>query len=269
MDATAIRAGLDHPVIDADGHIIEYLPARPRLPRRRRRREPSPTRFDRRVELGGRRPRGLDVDTRRGAAASRAPGGGACRRATRSTAPPRCCPRLLYERLDELGIDVAVLYPTVGLIVMALDDDELRRAARPGAATATTPRCTADYRDRLLPVAVIPTYTPDEAIAELDHAVGELGLQGRPVRRAGAAARARARRRPRRPLGRRPRPRQRVRLRPGVAALRRARRLPDVPLDRHRVREPHVADQLRRQPHRELRGRRARPCAARCSSAGR
>ena len=27
MDATAIRAELDHPVVDADGHIIEYVPA--------------------------------------------------------------------------------------------------------------------------------------------------------------------------------------------------------------------------------------------------
>ena len=35
----------------------------------------------------------------------------------------------------------------------------------------------ADYRDRLEPVAAIPTFTPDEAIAELDHAVGELGLK--------------------------------------------------------------------------------------------
>ena len=27
MDAAAIRDELDHPVIDADGHIIEFIPA--------------------------------------------------------------------------------------------------------------------------------------------------------------------------------------------------------------------------------------------------
>jgi hypothetical protein len=34
------------------------------------------------------------------------------------------------------------------------------------------------YRDRLSPVALIPTSTPEEAIAELNHAVGTLGLKG-------------------------------------------------------------------------------------------
>ena len=46
-----------------------------------------------------------------------------------------------------------------------------------------------------------------------------------------------------------------LRLRPGLAALRRARRLAHVPLRRHGVGEP-VADQLRVQPHRHLRDRR-------------
>ena len=39
-------------------------------------------------------------------------------------------PELMYERLDELGIDFAVLYPTYGLTVTALA--ERRAAPRPG-----------------------------------------------------------------------------------------------------------------------------------------
>jgi hypothetical protein len=35
----------------------------------------------------------------------------------------------------------------------------------------------AEHRDRLEPVAVIPTFSPAEAVAELDHAVGSLGLK--------------------------------------------------------------------------------------------
>ena len=55
-------------------------------------------------------------------------------------------------------------------------DDELR----PRAAARVQPydaELYAPYRDRILPVACIPTFTPEEAIAELEHAVGELGLR--------------------------------------------------------------------------------------------
>ena len=38
-------------------------------------------------------------------------------------------------------------------------------------------RCYGEYRDRLEPVAAIPCFTPEEAISELDYAVGELGLK--------------------------------------------------------------------------------------------
>ena len=36
-------------------------------------------------------------------------------------------PRLLHSRLDELGIDVAVCYPSVGLQMPAQRDEKLRR----------------------------------------------------------------------------------------------------------------------------------------------
>ena len=86
-------------------------------------------------------------------------------------------PDLLYQRLDELGIDFAVLYPTFGLTVMALHDDELR-CALARALNRYYAEVYAGYRDRLEPVGAIPTFTPDEAIAELEYATGELGLKG-------------------------------------------------------------------------------------------
>ena len=55
-------------------------------------------------------------------------------------------------------------------------DDELRQAAARALNTYYA-RVFAEYRDRLEPVAVIPTFTPDEAVAELDYAVGTLGLK--------------------------------------------------------------------------------------------
>lgn len=85
-------------------------------------------------------------------------------------------PDLMYQRLGEFGIDFAVLYPTYGLTVTPLPNDALRRALARGLNRYYT-EAYADYRDRLEPAAAIPTFTPDEAIAELDYAVGELGLK--------------------------------------------------------------------------------------------
>ena len=173
MDTSAIRHRIDHPVVDADGHLVEFLP----LIR------------DFLVELGG--PslgagldrllagpgliRGLDAATRRGAGMARTGWWGVPARNTldRATA---MLPGLLYDRLDEIGVDLAVLYPTFGLVPMALEDEELRRGiAR--ACNRYYAEMYAEHSDRLLPVAIVPSYTPDEAIAELEYAVGELGLR--------------------------------------------------------------------------------------------
>ncbi len=35
----------------------------------------------------------------------------------------------LYERLDEMGLDVSVIYPSLGLFAAIMDDDEIRPAA--------------------------------------------------------------------------------------------------------------------------------------------
>ena len=85
-------------------------------------------------------------------------------------------PALTYRRTEELGLDFLLLYPSFGLTVLAVPDDEVRRAVARALNTYYA-EVYADYRDRLEPVAVIPTFTPEEAVAELDHAVGTLGLK--------------------------------------------------------------------------------------------
>ena len=85
-------------------------------------------------------------------------------------------PKLLYERLDEIGLDFSVLYPTHGLFVFAIKNDELRQSAC-RAFNLYHSSLYGEYSDRLAPVAVIPMHTPEEAVAELDYAVGELGLK--------------------------------------------------------------------------------------------
>jgi predicted TIM-barrel fold metal-dependent hydrolase len=173
QSAEEIRVGLDHPVIDADGHIVEFLP----LIRDFIAEEAGETvamRFDATLASSA-TVRALDVDARRQLGLARTGWWGvpAANTLDRATA---MVPGLLYDRLDELGIDVAVLYPTAGLMAMALDDDELRcTLAR--ACNRYSAECFGEYADRLLPVAVVPNYTPEEALAELDHAVGVLGLK--------------------------------------------------------------------------------------------
>jgi predicted TIM-barrel fold metal-dependent hydrolase len=168
-----IRARLDHPVIDADGHIIEFLPAiRDFLVEEGGRKLAEE--FDQVVEAG-RALESLPVDQRRAMGAFKLtwwpyPAENTLDRAT------GMLPHLLYERLDEFGLDYAVLYPTMGLTGMSLDQTDLRRAS-----IRAFNRCAAEmyapYSDRLTPVAMIPMYDPGEAIDELEYCVGELGLK--------------------------------------------------------------------------------------------
>jgi predicted TIM-barrel fold metal-dependent hydrolase len=173
QNAEAIRARLDHPIIDADGHIIEFIPLVRDFVA-----EAAGESVARRLDavLGSAGViRRLDAATRRAEGISRTGWWGVPARNSldRATA---MVPKLLYDRLDVIGIDVAILYPTVGLIPMALDDEELRRAlAR--ACNRYYAECYAEYGDRLRPVGIIPTYTPEEAIAELEYATGALGLR--------------------------------------------------------------------------------------------
>src|SRR5205085_6781831 len=85
-------------------------------------------------------------------------------------------PPLFHARLDEIGIDYAVCYPTYGLFALAVRESEVRQAA----CRAFNRHLAAEFRhlrDRMTPAALVPMDTPAEAIAELDHAVGTLGLK--------------------------------------------------------------------------------------------
>jgi predicted TIM-barrel fold metal-dependent hydrolase len=163
-EARTIRQGLGHPVIDADGHLIPFRPLLDDLLREIAGVDIA-TRF---TTYLGSRPRSvhgfLPVRT-----FHRAPAENTLDRMSVTL------PQLHYDRLAELGIDYALLYPT-GLQALTCPDDEVRQAAA-RAYNEYVAAVYSGYRDRLEPVASIPTFTPEEAIAELDHAVGTLGLK--------------------------------------------------------------------------------------------
>jgi predicted TIM-barrel fold metal-dependent hydrolase len=172
--SSTIRARLNHPVIDSDGHMIEFEPAvlehlesvgGKRIVERFRAWSKEILPSWNRLSLAERRERRAARITWWGM-----PAENTLDRATASL------PGLFYERLDELGIDFAVLYPTFGLPIPHLEDEELRKAVCRAFNLYYAEVCS-EYADRLTPAAIIPMHTPQEAIEELEYAVGGLGLK--------------------------------------------------------------------------------------------
>jgi predicted TIM-barrel fold metal-dependent hydrolase len=84
-------------------------------------------------------------------------------------------PRLLYERMGEFGLDFTIAYPTLALFFAAIKDHELQLAAY-RAYNVMAGDLFRGLSDRLSPAACIPMHSPSEALAELEFATG-LGLK--------------------------------------------------------------------------------------------
>jgi len=170
-----IRARLPHPVIDGDGHLVEC----------------PPVLIDFLKQVGGARIadqyvalmrqgawgnwEGLDAAGRRSRGIMRRPfwamPAGTLDRAT------ALLPALMRKRLDEFGIDFQIVFPTIGIpFISGSIDEELRRAMC-RALNLMYAELFRDHGSRMTPAAVIPMHTPAEALAELDFAIGELGMK--------------------------------------------------------------------------------------------
>ncbi len=172
LRANELRARLNHPVIDSDGHWVEFGPQLTDYLKRvggSRALEGFKSRptevWHLTIPLAERRERRLDQPVWWGT-----PTRNTLDRAT------AMLPRLLYQRLDELGFDFVVLYPSAGLRTPFIADAELRQLTCRAFNTFSA-ELFAEYKDRLTPAAVIPMHTPREAIEELEYAVRELGLK--------------------------------------------------------------------------------------------
>src|SRR5262252_6512816 len=168
-----VRAGLTHPVIDGDGHWIEYTPVFAEKMRKAagdkaadgflksQRRIPDALS----LSIAERRQRGIAMEGYWGRQSTN----------TRDRATAMM-PRMLYDRLDELGIDFGIIYPTAGLGIPRIPDTETRQAVIRGFNIVTA-EYFSKLSDRLTPAAVIPMHTPDEAIVELEFATKQLGAK--------------------------------------------------------------------------------------------
>jgi predicted TIM-barrel fold metal-dependent hydrolase len=166
-----IRKQLTHPVIDVDGHQVEL----------------EPLMLDYIREVGGAEAAaavhkrfcdmfawyGMSPQQRRSQRVVRPPWGLA---ANADALAAYMLPGYFRKQMDATGIDFSVVYPTMGIAFMRRAPAELRsitvRAINRYYADAFRP-----YGDRLTAAAIIPMTSPQEAIAELDHAVKELGLK--------------------------------------------------------------------------------------------
>jgi predicted TIM-barrel fold metal-dependent hydrolase len=174
-----VRAGLDHPVIDVDGHLQELTTlARDRVLDHARD-EGGPELVDRVAgtlltidEMWVDQWLPASEDQRRDECFPH-PAWWSMPTAVRDRAATYL-PGLLHDRMDELGIDLSILYPSLGLTLPAIADPDVRRVAC-RAYNQLYRELYAPYGDRLCPVAVIPMHHPDEAIDVLEHAVVELG----------------------------------------------------------------------------------------------
>jgi predicted TIM-barrel fold metal-dependent hydrolase len=169
-----IRARVGHPIIDSDGHVVEFEPAL----------------LDYIREAGGSRileryKTALDTAfyfrwnhiTREERREFRVPRPVWWPYPTKNTLDraTAALPKLLHERMDEMGLDFTVLNPSQGLFAAHIEDDELR-----GAVCRAFNNYHADifreYSHRMTPAACVPMHTPAEAIEELEH-VARLGLK--------------------------------------------------------------------------------------------
>jgi predicted TIM-barrel fold metal-dependent hydrolase len=168
-----VRARLAHPVIDADGHVLEFMPAvLPYL----------------RESLGARLFESYTSDAN---PLGRIMHGGAGGQRTRTRTPQSAwwgtparntrdlataaLPRLMYQRLDEFGIDFAVLYGTKSFGSASPGDPELRQGLCRGYNDFYAD-VYGPFSDRMTAAGLIPMHTPEEALVELDHCK-EIGLK--------------------------------------------------------------------------------------------
>jgi hypothetical protein len=145
-----IRAELGHPVIDCDGHWLEPIPSSSNICATWAARGAS----TRCARCGAER----RVVSQRLAGAplqAAAPRDLVGRYGQHARQGDRASPALLNERLPELGIDFAIIYPSFGLTINSIRQDELH-----GHAARAYNRMTADmfgpYRSRLAPAGDHP-----------------------------------------------------------------------------------------------------------------
>ena len=169
LSARDIRERVGHPLVDGDGHLIEVKEAFVRFVRSRGREHLLQDPGARGLLVPGEEQVRFPTAERRRQLHLHKPHRWFTPAQTQDYAAVTM-PGLMYERMDETGFDFAVVYPTVGLHIAHIPDDQ----ARQGLSQLFNEMVAEDfapYRNRLSPVAHLPLSTPEEGIEALEHAV--------------------------------------------------------------------------------------------------
>src|SRR5213082_2838064 len=166
-----IRAKLNHPVVDGDGHWVEYDPVFSEHMRKVGG-DLAADGFLKAMAVTGDSLM-LSVAERKRRRVSM-PGFWTRQTGNTYDRATAMIPHLLYERLDEIGSDLAIIYPTAGLRLPRIKDDATRRAVI-RAYNIVSAEYFSGLEDRLTPAAIIPMHHPEEAIAELEFVTSQLG----------------------------------------------------------------------------------------------
>jgi len=157
MSSVEVRQSLDYPVIDADAHVVEAPFALQDFLK-----QVAGAKTAERYAAQRRRERGLFWAIPSGKYTL-----------DRATV---MLPRLYAKRLEEAGIDFAIVYTTAGIGTwMHRDEDDTRAFAR--ALNMMYADMFKDVKNKLTVSAVIPMNTPDIAIEELEYCVKTLGYK--------------------------------------------------------------------------------------------
>jgi predicted TIM-barrel fold metal-dependent hydrolase len=165
LNAQAIRQRLKHPVVDSDGHIVELMPVFLDYLK-----DVAGTDSVEQFQRTAKQMSGMSMGTRQDRWLPRGPFWGVPSKNTRDRMTVGL-PKLLHERMDELGLDYTTLFPTIATLFLWGRDG---RSELDLAGCRAYNKFVADqfrpYATRMTPAAIIPMYTPADAIAELEHA---------------------------------------------------------------------------------------------------
>ncbi|MFC1412265.1 amidohydrolase family protein [Streptacidiphilus sp. N1-12] len=173
-EVRAIRRAISHPIVDGDSHVLELLPFIHEIAQELSDTDTADAMLrllcDRSTRLNS-----VSLADRRSAGIWRGSWWGVPAENTLDRATTTL-PRLLHNRLEQFGIDFQLIYPTLGLLVFLVQDQDIRNLMARSFNTYYA-RMFDGVRDRIEPAAVIPMHTPAEAINELRYAVETLSFR--------------------------------------------------------------------------------------------
>ena len=175
LTAAEVRQRTKHPIVDCDGHMLEHLPVFLEFLKE----AAGPDMVKRYLQATREGKNGswydMSPSERKDHRIGRPPFWGipAANTLDRATV---MLPALLSERLDKLGFDFGIMYPTMGFFLFDEPEAELRQALC-RAQNNMVVELFGPFARQMTPAATIPTGTPEEGIAELEHVVNNLGLK--------------------------------------------------------------------------------------------